>query len=244
MNPLTPDLPEDGTRNLRRAVAALPPHEPEPATWPRLAAQLAADAALARAIPALPPHEPADDLWAILAARLDAGETAPAVVIETAPAVVRHLPPPASRPAWLSRPARRALALAASVLLVFGLWWGLRPAAVPAATALHETVTYSEEVATVVRPQALAASPLAAPDPLEQQGQAFIDAHCSSLPTVCQSGEFRSLRTQLTELESEEARLRRDARRFGTSPELLREQTQLINLKAAVTRELVQLLIS
>ncbi len=61
---------------------------------------------------------------------------------------------------------------------------------------------------------------------------------------MCQSGEFRSLRTQLTELEGEEARLRLDARRFGASPELLREQTQLINLKAAVTRELVQLLIS
>ncbi|MEJ7659751.1 MAG: hypothetical protein WKG07_09055 [Hymenobacter sp.] len=160
-----------------------------------------------------------------------------------APAVVRTLPP-ASRPAWLSRPVRRALALAASVLLVLGIWWGLGPATMPTATALHETVTYSEEVAAVASPRALAASPLAAPDPLEQQGRAFIDAHCSSLPTVCQSGEFRTLRTQLTELESEEARLRLDARRFGTSPELLREQAHLITLKASITRELVQLLIS
>lgn len=130
------------------------------------------------------------------------------------------------------------------MLLVLGGWWGLRPAT-PPATALHETVAYSEEVVAVAsKSGAMAASPLAATDPLEQQGQAFIDAHCSSLPTVCQSGQFQTLRTQLTELETQEARLRLDARRFGASPELLREQTQLINLKAAVTRELVQLLIS
>jgi hypothetical protein len=245
MNPTTPDMPESGTPNLRRAVAALLPHEPDAATWPRLAAQLAADEALARAIPALPAHEPADDLWASITACLDTGEIAvPEADAASVPAVLRTLPPP-GRPAWLSRPARRALALAASVLLLLGGWWGLRPATAPVATALHETVAYSEEVAPVAsEPRALTAVPFAAPDPLEQQGRAFIDAHCSSLPTVCQSGEFRSLRTQLTELEGEEARLRLDARRFGASPELLREQTQLINLKAAVTRELVQLLIS
>lgn len=231
MNPTTPDTPERGELNLRRAVNSLPAHEPDPATWPRLAAQLAADEALARAIPALPAHEPADDLWASIAARLDAPAAAPAPALTPTPApsgVVRAL--------WPARTLRRALAVAASVLVLLGAWWQLRPAAL-APAGLHETLTYSEEAA----PAALAVAP---PDPLEQEGQAFIDAHCSSLPAVCQSGQFQALRTQLTELETQEARLRQDARRFGTSPELLREQAQLVNLKATVTRELVQLLIS
>lgn len=93
MNPTPPDMPESGTPNLRRAVAALPTHEPDLATWPRLAAQLAADEALARVIPTLPAHEPADDLWTTLAARLDAGETPAPEAAAPAPAVVRTLPP-------------------------------------------------------------------------------------------------------------------------------------------------------
>ena len=241
MNP-TPDAPDSGAPNLRRAVAALPTHEPDPATWPRVAAQLAADEALARVIPALPAHEPADDLWASLAARLDTS----ASIQVTDNKKVEHQPTGALvRTLWPARPMlRRAMALAASVLLLLGVWWqqhlaapGPRPVAVAAGP--RESVAYSEEVAAA---PALA-SPMAA-DPLELQGQAFIQAQCSALPGVCQSGEFRSLRTQLAELETQEARLRLDARRFGTSPELLREQAQLVSMKAALTRELVQLFIS
>jgi hypothetical protein len=133
------------------------------------------------------------------------------------------------------------MAVAASVLILLGVWWQQRPTTVPVATSsLRETVAFSEEVVTTPLPSAIPVSE----DPLEQEGQLFIDAHCSSLPTVCQSGEFKSLRTQLTELEEEEEKLRQDARRFGESPELLRQQAQLISLKATITRELVQLLIS
>ncbi|MBO2013116.1 hypothetical protein [Hymenobacter negativus] len=222
-------LPETGASNLRRALNSLPAHEPDSATWARIEAQLAVDAALARAVPALPTHEPDDDLWANVAARLDAAE-AP-VVLADAPA-----PPTVLRQLWPTRTVRRMLAMAASVLLVLGVWWQLHPAtSVP--TVARETVTFSEEEDSL---------PLPAPaaDPLEQQGLSFIDAHCSSQPAVCQSGEFRTLRTQLQELETQEVQLRQDTRRFGASPELLREQARLITLKASVTRELVQLLIS
>ncbi|GAB3635257.1 hypothetical protein GCM10027422_08470 [Hymenobacter arcticus] len=244
MNP-TPDAPDRGAPNLRRAVATLPTHEPAPATWPRVAAQLAADEALARIIPDLPAHEPADDLWASIAARLDAPGVmqnidSKAVVRQPADAVVRTL--------WPARPVvRRVLALAASVLLLLGVWWQQRPAApgprpVAVAAGPRESVAYSEETAAAPAPASAGSS--AAADPLELQGQAFINSQCSALPGVCQSGEFRSLRTQLAELETQEVRLRLDARRFGTSPELLREQAQLVSMKAALTRELVQLFIS
>ena len=232
MNP-TPEPPEAGEPNLRRAIEHLPPHEPDPATWPRVAAQLAADEALARAIPALPPHEPDDDLWGAIAARLDAAELPAPAPIPAAPAVGRTL-----KPAWLARPARRALALAASLLLLLGaLWWQQHPAAL----GPRETVAFSEEVAA---PEPVAPAPAPGADPLAQQGVSFIDAHCTSLPAVCGSGEFRSLRGQLTELEAQRAQLQRDARRFGESPELRREQARLITLQARITRELVQLLIS
>lgn len=228
------EYPEAGADHLQRAIRSLPAHEPPPDTWPRVAAQLAADAALAQAVPTLPAHEPDDALWAAIAARLTTDEL-PAAPL--AGPVVRTL-----KPGWLARPVRRALALAASVLLVLGVWWGQR-AAQPASAALHETVAYSEEISTEV---AATPEPLPAPafDPLERQSLAFIDGRCTAQPVVCSSGEFRSLRTQLAELEAQQARLQQDARRFGESPGLLREQARLITLKASITRELVHLLIS
>lgn len=225
----TPDLPETDGPSLRRALATLPAHEPDEATWTRIEAYLAADAALGRAIPELPLHEPDEALWG----NIVAGLAAPAVVAEPAS-------PPAATPVvrrlWPARAVRRALAVAASLLLLVGGWWQLHPRAAGPVVA-QQALTFSEEEAAL---------PLPAPatDLLEQQGRLFIEAHCSSQPAVCQSGEFRTLRTQLQELETQEARLRQDARRFGTSPELLREQARLITLKASMTRELVQLLIS
>ena len=225
----TPDLPETDGPNLRRALATLPAHEPDEVTWARIEAQLAADADLGRVLPALPLHEPDEELWDNIVAGLDA------------PSVVREptslpTPAPVVRRLWPARAVRRNLAVAASLLLLVGGWWQLHPRAAGPVVA-QQSLTFSEEEAALPLPAP-------APDLLEQQGRLFIEAHCSSRPVVCESGEFRTLRTQLQELETQEARLRQDARRFGTSPELLREQARLITLKASVTRELVQLLIS
>jgi len=224
----TPEAPEAGWPNLRRAIDSLPTHEPDPATWSLIEAQLTADAAVTRAVLALPQQEPDELLWDAIAARLDEQQSAAPEPAQ--PAVVR--------PLWPARTLRRVMAIAASVLLLLGVWWQQRLTAPTAATP-RETLAFSEEVVAAPLPV-----PAPALDPLEQEGQAFIDAHCSSLPTVCQSGEFRSLRTQLTELEEEEEQLRQDVRRFGESPELLRQQAKLITMKATVTRELVQLIIS
>lgn len=223
----TPETPEPGAANLRRALNNLPAHEPDPTTWARVEAQLAAEVVLARALPTLPAHEPDEGLWATIAARLEAAP-APPVAVPTASAV--------GRPLWPTRTRRWALALAASLLLVLGAWWQLRPAAWQPAVA-RETLTFGEEEGA--RPRLAPAA-----DPLELQGLAFIDSRCSSQPAACQSDEFRALRTQLQELETQEVQLRQDARRFGSSPELLREQTRLISLKASFTRQLVHLLIS
>ena len=236
---------EAGAQHLQRAIGQLPAHEPAPATWPHIAAQMDADAGLARAVSTLPAHTPADVLWQAIAARLDANETLTTAAVSpesvplapSTPAVVRTLPN-----AWWYRVARRSLSLAASVLLVLGLWWQLRPAQ-PAASGPHETLAYTEEVTTE---PSFSTKPLAAPafDPLAQQGLAFIDAHCSAQPVRCGTGEFRTLRRQLAELEAQQTQLAQDARRFGESPELRREQGRLITLQARLTRALVHLIIT
>jgi hypothetical protein len=230
----TPNHAEAGRLNLQRALGELPVHEPEASLWPRIADQLAAEQAIARALPALPVHEPADALWTAIAADLSAPAASPlTVVAEPARPAVRLL--------WPTY--RVAAGLAAAVLVGLLVWWPRpQPTATATTSAPRETITYSMEEEVEAEPAP--ARTAAAFDPLDQQGVAFIDAHCSSLPTVCQSDEFRELRTQLTELETEEQRLHRDLRRLGSTPELVRHQVRVTTLKATVTRELIQLLIS
>ncbi|GAB2957316.1 hypothetical protein GCM10027048_24780 [Hymenobacter coalescens] len=255
-----PELPaEPGQHNLRRALHELPPHEPDESLWTRISAQLATETAVAQALPQLPPHEPDDDLWAVIVGRLDAEPLTPLAVAEASPLMraaaeaptepARTLAPPAAvYRLWPARTWQLAAAAAAAVLVVTLVWWQrpARPApTVAAVPTAQETVSYSEEVlpapAAAAQPGFTASGAF---DPLQTQGVAFIDAHCTSLPTVCQSAEFQELRTQLSELEAEELRLQQDARRFGKTPELEQHQVRVTTMKATVTRELIQLLIS
>lgn len=220
------DSLEPGRENLRRALAQLPAHEPDDALWLDIATQVA----IGQATSELPQHEPDDELWVAIANRLD--EVPP--VVGASPTVRPLLP----RLGWW------AAGLAATILLVLGVWWVqprfAHPQTTAVASAPRETITFSEEAAAPSAPIRLVSTV----DPLAQEGKAFIDAHCVSLPNVCQSREFRTLRRQLTEVEAQERRLRQDAQRFGASPELVRQQVQLTSLRATITRELVQLIIS
>lgn len=237
----TPELPDQGHQNLRRALNELPSHEPAPATWAHIEAQLAADQAIHRILPLLPTHTPDDALWAAIAGRLDNDESPIEATPEPiAPAVVRTMWP-------VARQLRFVAGIAAAILVCVLVWWQRPVADAPTiayqeTSAPRETITYSEETVET-SPVTLPGQPPAI-DPLAQEGVAFIDAHCTSLPTVCQSGEFKELRTQLTELETEEIRLEQATRRFGATPELVRNQVRVTTLKASVTRELIQLLIS
>jgi hypothetical protein len=220
----------------------LPTHEPDAATWSRIEAQLAADDTLARAVPHLPTHEPDDELWDLISAELDKPAAPLSIVAEAAPAAAEAAPAPVRR-LWPARTIRMAVSVAAAVLILVVAWWQRPVAPIQASQpmAAQETISYSEEVvATPVEPHTAASTF----DPLATQGVAFIDAHCTSLPTVCQSDEFQELRAQLSELEAEEQRLQQDARRFGSTPELVRTQVKVTTLKASVTRELIDLLIS
>ncbi|MCC3158090.1 hypothetical protein LJ737_12645 [Hymenobacter sp. 15J16-1T3B] len=269
-----PELPaEPGRDNLRRALHDLPRHEPDDALWGRISSLIDTDAAVRRALPELPAHEPDDDLWAVIVGRLDHEAAAPAplslhpaadadiVPLHAAPAAEQLptpaplLPPPGVTHRWLTQPWHWAASAAAAVLVLAVVWWQ-RPlptttpavavrtsTAAPAASAATETISYGEEVLPADQ-AATAAFAGTAFDPLQAQGVAFIDAHCTSLPTVCQTSEFQELRTQLAELEAEEQRLQQAAKRFGPSPKLEQDQARVTTQKATVTRELIQLLIS
>lgn len=212
----TPDA-EGGQQHLARAIRDLPLHEPDLGSWDALAAQLASEQALAQALPHLPSDEPADDTWLHLAHRLDQ---------LTAPV-----------PLWPPRQRQRSwrLALAASVLLllVAGLAWLRQPTSTPS-----PTVAAAPPMAMPALP------PLPTAEPLEAEGEAFIEAHCTSLPQVCQSGEFQQLQARFTALQRQELLLRTQIQQRGATPQLVRQQVQVTILKARVTRELIHLLTS
>ena len=223
MNRLPTPAPDGDERPLRRAVRALPAHEPPADSWARIAAQLAGEQAIAQALPHLPSHEPAADTWVQVAARLDQ----------------QVVPAPVVRPLWRRRAWPVSLSLAATVLLLLAVGVGEGGVRRPAAAARLAAAPS----AWVPVPVA-ALPPASLPDPLEAQGEAFIEAHCTSLPVVCQSGEFQALRAQLTELQRQEQRLRAQSQRRGATPQLVRRQVQVTIRKATVTRELIHLLIS
>ena len=212
----------DDEAPLRRAIAELPSNEPDPDDWARLAARLAGEQAIAQALPHLPSHEPADDTWAQVTVRLDQ----------------LAAPVPISRPAGRHRAWPVRLGLAATVLLLLAMGVGQR-------WFQHLTEAPRLVVALpVAAPVAILPPASAAADPLDAQGEAFIDAHCSSLPVVCQSAEFQQLREKLTVLQRQEQLLRTQTQRRGATPQLVRQQVQTTIRKATVTRELIHLIIS
>ena len=219
----TPEA-EAGRAHLARALGELPTAEPAPTAWAAIASQLTADQAISSALAQLPTHEPADDTWLHVAARLD------------------RLAPSVARPQAQRQPQRwRQLSLAASLLLLLaaGLAWFGRPASAPVAEVTTPPVAAG--IAAVPALPALPPAPSA--EPLDTEGEAFIDAHCSSLPQVCQSGEFQQLRAQLTDLQQQEQQLRTQTQR-GATPQLEQQRVQVTIRKATVTRELIHLLIT
>lgn len=213
---------EAGRSHLARALGELPTAEPAADTWATIASRLDADQAIAQALPQLPTHEPADDAWLHVAARLDQL------------ALPGALPQRRQRRTW-------QLSLAASLLLLLaaGLAWLGRPASAPVAVVPVPRV--AAPIAAVPALPALPPAPSA--EPLDSEGEAFIDAHCSSLPQVCQSGEFKQLRAQLIDLQKQEQLLRTQTQR-GATPQLEQQQVQVTIRKATVTRELIHLLIT
>ncbi|TGE07625.1 hypothetical protein [Hymenobacter fodinae] len=223
--------PELGRPHLHKAIANLPSHEPDEHTWTQIEQQLNLTTLLGQAPPELPEHEPDELVWDGIMARLDQPE--PAAVPPAAAPVVRRM--------WPSQ-VLRVGAIAASWLLVL-LAWHYWPSATPQRIVAQERISYTVET---VPTAATTEEPLPLPNDAaqEHEGMAFINAQCSKVPVGCQSPEFQNLKQQMAELDAEEKRLQREVQRFGNNPELIRYQTRVTTMKATVTKELIQLLIS
>lgn len=225
--------PELGRIHLYTAIAHLPTHEPDAQTWAQIEQQLDI-AALGQVRHELPEHEPDELVWDGILAQLEQPETAADSPLAPTP-VVRRM--------WPTARVLRVGAMAASWLLVL-LAWRYWPSATPILIATTESVSYSVE--TVPTALSTAEEPLPLPDneAAEHEGLEFINAQCTKMPAGCQSPEFQNLKQQMAELDAEEKRLQQEVQRFGSNPELVRYQTRVTVLKATVTKELIQLLIS
>ena len=229
--------PEFGRLHLHHAIAHLPTHEPAEQVWHQVAQQLDVAAALNQLRHQLPEHEPDELVWSGIELQLDQEEplglSLPTPSLRPGQPVVRRL--------WPAQ-ALKAGAIAASWLLVL-LAWHYWPSATPRRIVAQERISYSVETMPTSQPNK---EPLVLPNDAaeEHEGMAFIMTQCSKVPAGCQSAEFQALKKQIAELDAEEKRLQQEVRRFGNNSELIRYQTRVTTMKATVTKELIQLLIS
>ena len=224
-------MEEKNRHRLDEALANLPQHEPDAAAWNKIEAFLDFEDRLQQIVPELPEHEPSDFLWSRIEENLPAqtGQELPLPIAETA-----------QKQTKVFSLYRYAAAIAASVvLLLVGVYFFRNPELKNKAASVH--IAYSEEVLTVPEPAIPAIADFLE---AEHEGLAFIEQHCTQLPETCQTPEFKELKTQLAELEKENEQLKRDLALYGEDPMLVQSQIKVENLKAQVTKELIQLIVS
>ncbi|CAN5913834.1 hypothetical protein BH24BAC1_BH24BAC1_36440 [soil metagenome] len=198
---------------------------------------------LKKAIRSLPDLDPEDGLWERIAADLafeeKLAEKMPNLpTFDPAPDLWLRIAEgmePEKKPERWSVWFRYAGGIAASLLLVVLVAYYASVTQMDASPAGY--FSYSEEV---LYQEVLEETPLVA----EEEAQAFITAHCTRLPEVCQKEEVEELKDQLAQLEKEEKELRESLQLFAEDPDLIRRQIKIENLKAAITKELIQILLS
>ncbi|MDQ3102203.1 MAG: hypothetical protein M3R08_12505 [Bacteroidota bacterium] len=209
-------MEERNRKYLERSIKGLPVHLPRQDHWEQINAALDLDDQLQLMIPELPIHEPSDLLWGRIESSLHpVGERSTGL---------RIIPL-----------FKYTAAVAASLLFFFlGRHWFIEGNQ----DNMYVTITYSEEVAP---PE----SDYISTDPRPyHQGLAFIEEHCGRLPEICETPDFAELRSRLTELDVHEQLLKEELDLYGEDPMLIQSQIKVNNRRAAITKELVQLIIS
>ncbi|AXE20058.1 hypothetical protein DR864_21045 [Runella rosea] len=72
------------------------------------------------------------------------------------------------------------------------------------------------------------------------EAEVFILEGCQRKSAACTTPDFRDLKGELHELNSQKARIEHEIKMFGEQPDLVRAQIKIENQRAEITKELVQ----
>lgn len=102
----------------------------------------------------------------------------------------------------------------------------------------YETISYGKVEEVVIQHDMTTA------EYLDLETLSFIHENCEKDIHVCQTPEFKELKSQLDEASSEIENLNDMISRYGDSPELVKSKIQIENFRSQIMRELVQIIIS
>ncbi|NBB22771.1 hypothetical protein GVN20_25675 [Runella sp. CRIBMP] len=130
------------------------------------------------------------------------------------------------KPLWYQRWPSWAAAAAVIFTVGLGIWWNGQP-------TQKVTIAYSTELVADWE-----STDVEINQPREVE--AFIAESCQRKSAICTTPDFRDLKGELQELNSQKARIEHEIKMFGEQPDLVKAQIKIENQRAEITKELVQ----
>jgi hypothetical protein len=211
---------QESDKNLRKTIEELQSFDSDLNLWNRIHERLDYEEKVTRLIPFLPEYNSRENLWNEIENRLD--EKSKLKKREKVISIARY-----------------SSAIAASIALVITLQY-LTPESTTPQNVKTVTISYTQEVVSkpeVATKETKEIIPVA--DKIETEAITFINSHCEVNTHVCESPEFKELKSQLIELESQMGMLD-EALKYGEDPELIKTKIKIENLKSRITKELIQ----
>jgi hypothetical protein len=216
---------QENAKNLRKTIEELQSFDSDLNLWNRIHDRLDYEEKVTKLIPFLPEHDCRKNLWEQIENKLN---------LE------------------ISRKRKKVIsiisystAVAASVVLVISIEF-LTPEPVSNQNSKNVTISYSQEV--IGKDQEIVIKKgvtkkdkkvTVVTDKAETEAISFINTTCQVSSHVCETPEFKELKSQLIELESQMGMLD-EALKYGEDPELIKTKIKIENLKTRITKELIQ----
>ncbi len=195
---------------------------------------------LKKAMQQLPTYKPKEETWQQIADFLDIEDSLQEVIpelpeqvptdnlwqhIETQMDVRIHLCPQTWWTLW--KPYLSAAACLACVWIVWKSYTKLPP---------EENISYAEEFGSMPVQEKVPDDRL-----LDNELMGYIEKTCLSQQPVCYSQEFIALKADLEELNKAERELTATMEQYGATPDMVKYQIRIENLKAETAKVLVQM---
>lgn len=211
---------QESDKNLRKTIEELQSFDSDLNLWDRIRERMDYEEKITRLIPFLPEYNSRENLWEEIENKLD--EKATKSKRKKVISIISY-----------------STAVAASIALVITIDFSSQK---PVAQVSTKTVTisYSQEVVEK-EPKIIKEKKEIIPvaDKVETEAISYINTNCQVNTEVCESSEFKELKSQLIELESQMGMLD-EALKYGEDPELIKTKIKIENLKSRITKELIQ----